>query len=35
MVGRTIQFGDSHRIYQLGGAPNHRPVEMFCAEVKP
>ena len=35
MVGRAFQFADQHGIYQAGGNPSHREVEMFCAEPKP
>lgn len=34
MVGRTFSFDDKHSIFQVGGTPSHRAVEMFCAEPK-
>lgn len=34
LVGRAFLFGDSHPIYNVGGNPSRRQVEMFCSESK-
>ena len=35
MTGRSFQFTEKHGIYQVGGNPSRREVEMFCAEPQP